>query len=461
MQKYLKWAFGALMVLTQTALAVPVIPGASGFGINTPAGRGGQVIKVTNLNSSGSGSLLACISASGPRVYVFEVAGNINVTNDFKIMNPNITIAGQTAPHPGITILGAGLMVRASDVLVQHIAVRPGDRLDGPSPHLRNALMISPPNSDSGTISNIVIDHCSFSWSVDQIANTWLDVDNVTIRNSVFAYPLDDSIHPQTPSDGYGHGFGPLWGYGPGKIDMSGSVIAHTRSRSPRTQMAGFVFRNNVVYNYGNIGTELSGKSYVSYNDIVNNVYIEGTDTTGPAIKIGPWGDDLLSGSRVYETGNLKVRTDGSTTSNVLDPVGSVMSGTPLFASLSSQAIPVNSGSFVENLVANAGRRPATRDSDDVDSRTARDVINRTGRWINCVEDDGSSRCSANAGGWPANSQARITLNIPANPSGDSDGDGYTNLEEWLHDHAAAVEFGAEPPPPVPTPMPPTFSSIN
>jgi len=91
-------------------------------------------------------------------------------------------------------------------------------------------------------------------------------------------------------------------------------------------------------------------------------------------------------------------------------------------------------------------------------------VINRTGTAINCVEDDGSERCSANAGGWPADSQARITLSIPANPNGDDDRDGYTNLEEWLHAFAAAVEVGggtSTPPPPAAQPMPPTLTMLS
>jgi len=469
MNKYLLWAVGALIVLTQSAFALPVIPGASGFGIDTPAGRGGQVIKVTNLNSSGAGSLRACVDQIGPRVCVFEVAGNINITGDIKIWNPNITIAGQTAPHPGITILGAGLKIKASDVLVQHIAVRPGDRPDGPGGNVRRALNFGG-NSRVGTIENIVIDHCSFSWSMDQIvganAGYW---DKVTIRNSIFAFPLHDSFHPQTapPGDGNGHGLGMLISAGPGKIDISGSLIAHSKARNPKVASAGLVFRNNVVYNYQRLGTQLVGKGVVSRNDVVANVYIEGADNTGKLpIWLGGDSQNLDPGSLVYLSGNLRVMRDGSTSSNVLRNFGSSssLSNTPLFASLSSQVAPVNAGAFVRDLLANAGRRPATRDSNDVDSRAEREVINRTGRMINCVEDDGSDRCNANAGGWPADSQARITLNIPANPNGDSDGDGYTNLEEWLHALAAEVEVGggsSTPPPPAAQPLPPTLTMLS
>ena len=87
-----------------SVMAVPVIPGGAGFGMETPAGRGGTVYKVTNLNESGTGSLGACVAASGPRVCVFEVSGTIRISSDLIIRNNNLHIAGQTAPSPGIMI---------------------------------------------------------------------------------------------------------------------------------------------------------------------------------------------------------------------------------------------------------------------------------------------------------------------------------------------------------------------
>ena len=105
----------------------PVFPSAEGFGIYTPAGRGGEVYRVTNLNPSGNGSLRAALQASGPRVVIFEVSGTIAITEDLVIMNPFITIAGQTSPSPGITIKGAGLWIATHDVLVQHLRIRVGN----------------------------------------------------------------------------------------------------------------------------------------------------------------------------------------------------------------------------------------------------------------------------------------------------------------------------------------------
>ena len=87
--------------------ALPVIPGAAGFGMDTKAGRGGTVYKVTNLNADGAGSLKACIDATVPRTCVFEVSGTIRITSDLIIRNSQLRIAGQTAPSPGIMIRGA------------------------------------------------------------------------------------------------------------------------------------------------------------------------------------------------------------------------------------------------------------------------------------------------------------------------------------------------------------------
>ena len=171
--------------------AVPIIPGANGFGTTTAAGRGGQVYRVTSLAESGTGTLKACIDQKGPRVCVFEVSGMIKLTQNLPIRNPNITIAGQTAPSPGITLRGASVIIKTSDVLIQHIHVRPGDDPSGPSPDNRDALRIE---GDEGTpiVRNVVIDHCSFSWSIDEMASAWQNWDNITLSNNIFSEPLND-----------------------------------------------------------------------------------------------------------------------------------------------------------------------------------------------------------------------------------------------------------------------------
>ena len=115
--------------LNDTGFAgMPVLPGVSGFGLDTKGGQGGKIIVVKNLNPNGEGSLAEALAFNGPRIIVFEVAGYINlVKKSLKIKNPYITIAGQTAPSPGITLINGGLGIGTHDVIIQHIKVRPGE----------------------------------------------------------------------------------------------------------------------------------------------------------------------------------------------------------------------------------------------------------------------------------------------------------------------------------------------
>ena len=161
-------------------------------------------------------------------------------------------------------------------------------------------------------------------------------------------------------------------------------------------------------------------------------------------IAIGRENEPLDSKSRAYVAENIKVTLDGSTGSLSARnySASEVLSDSPNMVVISSTAVQANAGSFVEALLANAGSRPASRKQGDVDYRIVSEVATRSGAAINCVEDDGTERCALNGGGWPADSAVRITHSIPENPRADDDGDGYTNLEEWLHLKAANVEVG-------------------
>src|SRR6476646_9353709 len=117
-------ALSIALLCAASAPAVPGVPGAAGFGMTTPAGRGGAVYRVTNINASGAGSLKACIDATGPRTCVFEVSGIIKLTTELTVRNGFLTIAGQTAPSPGIMIRGAAMKIHASDILIQHLRIR-------------------------------------------------------------------------------------------------------------------------------------------------------------------------------------------------------------------------------------------------------------------------------------------------------------------------------------------------
>ena len=141
-----------------------IFPGVKGFGLDTKGGHGGRIIRVTTLSKDGPGSLYEAIRAEGPRVVVFEVAGTINLASGtLRIISPYITIAGQTAPYPGITLVQGGLNIGTHDVIIQHLKVRPGEagrekksgwEVDG--------------IATLGGAYNVIIDHCSVTWSTDE-----------------------------------------------------------------------------------------------------------------------------------------------------------------------------------------------------------------------------------------------------------------------------------------------------
>src|SRR5690242_11097826 len=138
-------------------------PGALGWAAHTPGGRGGQIIRVTTLAAKGPGSFLEALETKGPRIIVFEVGGVIDMHGEeIEIDEPYLTVAGQTAPAPGITLIRAGINIRAHDVIIQHIRVRTGTAGMG--------RRIGWEPDAMGTIGayNVIVDHCSLTWAIDE-----------------------------------------------------------------------------------------------------------------------------------------------------------------------------------------------------------------------------------------------------------------------------------------------------
>nr|WP_298726431.1 hypothetical protein [uncultured Steroidobacter sp.] len=426
-------------VASFAAGAVPVIPGVKSSGINGPAGRGGTVYRVTNLNNDGAGSLKACVDASGPRVCVFEVSGAITLADDLTVRNPNITIAGQTAPSPGIMLRNAGLLVQTSNVLVQHLHVRPGDDPAGEPASNRDALKIEGP-ANQAPISNIVIDHCSFTWSLDEVASAWQNWNNVSLINNIFAEPLHESIHPEG-----NHGFGVLIGPVNGSVTLAGNLFASMQSRLPMMAATRAAIVNNVIYNWGNTATDLQSRGAVTQNSVVGNVYLRGPDTTSSNAPIGLRADAsaLRPGAKVFLADNQA----GETTANDAWSVAGSIYGSLTLANFKASApvswpagmttLPTSDNVVKNHVLKNVGARPADRDS--VDARIVEGVRNGTNRIINCVAPNGTARCERNGGGWPAMAQNSRPLTLPENPAAVTES-GYTNLELWLHGMAAEVE---------------------
>ncbi|MBN2182856.1 MAG: hypothetical protein JW715_13170 [Sedimentisphaerales bacterium] len=220
--------FILLLCFTSTIYSQQIaFPGAEGYGKYTVGGRGGKVIEVTNLNSSGSGSFAAAIGASGPRTVVFRVSGTIN--GNYSIKNDNITIAGQTAPGDGICIRG-NLSTDADNIIIRYIRVR-----------------FDPAMGENDGIGgryhkNIIFDHVSASWSTDETLTLYHN-ENTTVQWCIISEAC-----PKGTTDE--HRFGGIWGNNYGTWHHN--LIAHNASRNPRwASGCGYNdYRNNVLYNW-------------------------------------------------------------------------------------------------------------------------------------------------------------------------------------------------------------------
>lgn len=248
-------------------------PTAEGYGKYTVGGRGGKVYEVTTLADSGEGSLRAAVEAKGPRTVVFRVSGTISLQRQLRINNPFITIAGQTAPGDGICLRGYPLSINADQVIVRYIRVRLGDET----------------KTESDAVSarghkNIIVDHVSASWSVDECMSIY-HCDSVTVQWCIVSESLFDSNHVKGA-----HGFGGIWGGNYSTYHHN--LLSSHSSRNPRfAGGSGYVdFRNNVIYNWGYNSTYGGGALHKDGRDprftvtntdvnMVNNYYKPGPAT--------------------------------------------------------------------------------------------------------------------------------------------------------------------------------------
>jgi Ca2+-binding RTX toxin-like protein len=444
------WRFATL----EQDLGLPLsdilaFPGAGGFGAETIGGRGGAVVTVTNLNDSGVGSLRWAVEeVQGPRTIVFAVNGVIKLTSQITINDPYVTIAGQTAPGAGIVLTGAKLHVEASEVVVRGLTMHPGDGV-GESPGVRDGLFIG---TTETPIHNVVIDHNSIAWGIDENFSINGNVNNVTFSNNIVAEGLSQSIHPEGE-----HSKGVLisnWGstdpQADSHISLIANLIASNFARNPEVKAGQFIeIINNWSYNYAlahlafAVGGANGGTLAITVNAI-GNVFQPGPDT--PNYKVPIAFQPMGAGSAVYLSDNLwtKLAVDANGDQDQTKLAwnnGGLQYRVAQAAFATSEHTQVLDSQDVRTYVAdNVGASPYDRGT--VDTRIVQSALDGTGGIIDSSDE---------VGGEPFNRPVRAAADsdldgLPdwfeslygfdagtADSNGDNDGDGYTNLEEYIN----------------------------
>ncbi len=397
-------------------------PGAEGFGRNATGGRGGKVIYVTNLNDTGPGSFREAVQTSGARIVMFRVSGNIELKSRINITNGNLTIAGQTAPGDGICIQNYEVVVSASNVIIRFMRFRLGDLSEQETDAIWGRYQ-----------QNIILDHCSMSWSVDEAASFYAN-QNFTMQWCILSESLNESFHGKGD-----HGYGAIWGGD--KASFHHNLLAHHNSRNPRFNGGGrsgisngvypneqVDYRNNVIYNWR--GNSAYGGENGNYN-IVNNYYKPGPATPASKNKrimeVSKESNvDYAPGyGKFYIVGNYIVGNATVTSDNWNGGVDYASGVTKTLAQLTSPIVSEydtehTAEQAFEKVLSFAG---ASFVRDAVDTRIANEVRDGT------VTFNGSKTgfpgildSQADAGSWP------VLNSLPA--PADSDGDGMPDAWE-------------------------------
>ncbi|HEV8693203.1 MAG TPA: hypothetical protein VGQ93_03305 [Lysobacter sp.] len=407
------WAVPALLaMLAWTTLgpaawganAVPAgttpvaFPGAQGWAAHTPGGRGGQILRVRTLAASGPGSFAEAIATPGPRIVVFEVGGVIDLgMKELRITEPYLTVAGQTAPQPGITFIKGGLTIATHDVVVRHIRVRPGD---GNKPKR---------SGDTDAITtvrgarDVIVDHCSLTWATDENLSAsstrflgedekaWMEAASrrITYSNNIIAEGLANATHAKGE-----HSKGSLIHDHVNDVLIVGNLYAHNYERNPlfKGGARGHVI-NNLIYDpgqrgvhYNLIAEEWLGHSYSRGQMIVRgNVMRAGISTEDVAFfEVGGSGDVdvfLEDNLAVDRLGRPLLQQGRYTTTPIHVDAMKRAPALPFGVTL------LPSAQVQDAVVATAGARPWDRD--DIDRRILADTIEGRGRIIDSQEQVG------------------------------------------------------------------------
>jgi len=380
---------------------IAAFPGAEGFGMYAIGGREGAVHEVTNLDDSGPGSLRAACEAEGPRTVVFRVSGTIQLKSRLNIMNPYITIAGQTAPGDGICLRDDALMVRTHDVIIRHMRSRVGGSMAKSAGDSIDVMRGS---------RDVIIDHCSLSWGTDECASFYGNR-NVTVQWCM----IGEGFYP--------HSCGGLWGsdssYHHNLIYSNGTRNPRFAFNEPNTVSD---FRNNVVYNWG-YQSGYGGEN--GQVNMVNNYYRPGPGTreevTGRIVRPAVTGRWYIEGNFVEGSPKISANNwDGGVQTAEKIELNTIRVRKPFAA----PSVRTQSAKDAYDTVLQAAGCTVPR-RDAVDERVLQQVRTKTYTFTGRKEDmsyPGIPESVEMAGGWP---ELR-TYDVPA----DSDHDGMPDAWE-------------------------------
>ena len=423
------------------AAAVKAFPTAEGYGQNTVGGRGGVVIEVTNLNDSGTGSLRECAQVSkGPRTCVFRIGGTIELDDAIEIRNPYLTIAGQTAPGGGITLknrnsLRSPIYLYASEVIMRYFRIRSGPTIS-PS-DLNDTITVA-----GADTNNIILDHMSLSWATDEGINP--SANNMTLQWSILSEGLYHSTHFRPHSKA-------LFASNnkDGSLSVHHNLLAHFVDRNPNIDIVGPVdFVNNIIYD----ASDKYGESY-DHSGAPSLNYVGNSAIVGPStpkitnlyqMDAGTVTNPGTRDTRFYFKDNISVLRPNNTGDDrlALAPEDWSLARTAPVQPLSVAVTAPTQAA--KDTLAFAGANLPMRDAVDIriinEVRTCKGKIidspSEVGGWPTLAA--GTAPTDSDKDGMPDSWETANGLNAKSNLDGplDKDGDGYTNLEEYLNELA-------------------------
>ena len=403
------------------------------FDVRTQGGLrpGTRVIHVTSLADNGPGSLREALEATGPRIVVFDVGGYIELQSDLQITAAQLTIAGQTAPDPGIVLRGASVRIRAGDVVMEHIGVFPGPSNDAKINGGRDAISLIGSVKHHHPVHGVILRNVSLGWATDEnLSFAGDDTSNVVVEHSLIAKGLRRAGHPKGV-----HSMGLLVSNGVKNAAIVGNILAFNNRRNPHISQGSEVyFANNFVYGYGERSVEVYRgvqKGGPLQATIVSNVFVPSADTqcSVDLVLFQTRFIEESPGAQVYLKDNVVDQSRATPSCPYPKAVSSkwqtVLAGAPPVRYQGWHLAPTDT--LRQTLLRSAGMRPGARTP--IDRLIIQQIESGAGHLIDSPSEDG---------GWPPLPAAprRVAQAPVASGSGDKD---VAALAAWLCSSGLAV----------------------